>query len=300
MATPSRPSGFGAGAPTPVAPPGGAKKSPPSSSKRAASSVKHASRQRKKAERKEYRRFTAPTRQRRLTWTAGVGSVVLLIVLVIVLTTSPLMSLRTIRVEGVERLTSEQVIQELQPLAGLPLARISARDVARELSDVPMVQSVDIRVELPSTLAVSVVERTPLAAHRVPGGFEVFDQAGVVLWTDPSRPSEFPLIGIALEPESDGFRAITAALAAIPQEVLRRVDEISASSTDTVGFRLRDSNHQVLWGSSEFSREKARALPAALQAAGSEGAKLIDLSTPETVVIRDVPTTQPEATRPAP
>ncbi len=285
MATPSRPSGFGATA----APPTTKKKAPKkqSASRSAAAAAKKATRERKKAERREYRRFTVTTRQRRLNWTIGVGSVVALVILVIILTTSPIMSLRTIRVEGVNRLTNAEVVEQLQPLAGLPLARISAADVARELADVALIQSVDTRVELPGTLAVSITERTPLAVVSTPTGFDVVDQAGVVLWSDTIRPSEFPLVGIAPNAESKGFQAIVSALAAIPSDVLRRIEQITATSTDTVAFTLRDSNHQVLWGSSEFSAQKARALPAALQAAGSGGAKLIDLSTPETVVIRD-------------
>lgn len=285
MATPSRPSGFSATS----APPAAKKKAhrKQTVARSAAAEAKKATRERKKAERKEYRRFTVTTRQRRLNWTIGVGSVVALVILVIILTTSPIMSLRTIRVEGVNRLSNAEVVEQLQPLAGLPLARISAADVARELADVPLIQSVDTRVELPGTLAVSITERTQLAVVSTPTGFDVVDQAGVVLWSDTVRPTEFPLVGIAPNAESKGFQAIVSALAAIPSDVLRRIEQITASSTDTVAFTLRDSNHQVLWGSSEFSAQKARALPAALQAAGSGGAKLIDLSTPETVVIRD-------------
>lgn len=215
------------------------------------------------------------------------GSVVALVVLVIIVTTSPLMSLRTIKVEGTVRLTNAEVIEQLQPLAGLPLARVSGADVARELSDVALIQSVDTRVELPDTLAVSIIERTPLGAVGTAGNFRVVDQAAVELWSDTVRPSELPLIGVAADAEDRGFRAIVDALAVIPEDVLRRIDRITASSADTVAFSLRDSDHQVLWGSSEFSVQKARALPAALQAAGASGAKLIDLSTPETVVIRD-------------
>lgn len=285
MATPSRPSGFG---PSSTQATTAAKKArKPPASKSAARSARSATRARKKAERAEYRRFTVSTRQRRLTWTAGVGSVVALAVLVIIVTTSPLMSLRTIKVEGTIRLTNQEVIEQLQPLAGLPLARVSAADVARELADVPLIQSVDTRVELPDTLAVSIIERTPLGAVGTAGNFRVVDQAGVELWSDIVRPSELPLIGVAADAEDRGFRAIVDALAVIPEDVLRQVDRITASSADTVAFSLRDSNHQVLWGSSEFSEQKARALPAALQAAGASGAKLIDLSTPETVVIRD-------------
>ncbi len=286
MATPSRPSGFGPASAKPAAPePKSARK--PSAAKSAARSARAATRARKKAERTEYRRFTVSTRQRRLTWTAGVGSVVALVVLVIIVTTSPLMSLRTIKVEGAVRLTNAQVIEQLQPLAGLPLAQVSGADVARELSDVALVQSVDTRVELPDTLAVSIIERTPLGAVGTAGNFRVVDQAAVELWSDTVRPSELPLIGVAADSDDRGFRAIVEALAVIPEEVLRRIDRITASSADTVAFSLRDSDHQVLWGSSEFSAQKARALPAALQAAGAAGAKLIDLSTPETVVIRD-------------
>ena len=286
MATPSRPSGFGPASAKPAAAePKSARKT--SAAKSATRSARAATRARKKAERTEYRRFTVSTRQRRLTWTAGVGSVVALVVLVIIVTTSPLMSLRTIKVEGTVRLTNAQVIEQLQPLAGLPLARVSGADVARELSDVALIQSVDTRVELPDTLAVSIIERTPLGAVGTAGNFRVVDQAAVELWSDTVRPSELPLIGVAADSDDRGFRAIVEALAVIPEEVLRRIDRITASSADTVAFSLRDSDHQVLWGSSEFSAQKARALPAALQAAGAAGAKLIDLSTPETVVIRD-------------
>ena len=284
MASPTRPSGFGS------APAATAQKAPKSSSSPASSqkSTRHAARARKKAERAEYKRFTASTRQRRLTWTAGVGSVLALAIVVVIVTTSPLMSLRTIRVEGVSRLTASEVIEQLQPLAGLPLARVSAADVARELSDVALIQSVDTRVELPDTLAVSIVERTPLGAVGTAGNFKVVDQAAVELWTDTVRPTELPLIGVAANAEDRGFQAIVEALAVIPSDVLRRIDRITATSADTVAFSLRDSDHQVLWGSSEFSAQKARALPAALQAAGAAGSKLIDLSTPETVVIREV------------
>ena len=286
MASPTRPSGFGS------APAATAQKAPKSSSSPASSqkSTRHAARARKKAERAEYKRFTASTRQRRLTWTAAVGSVLALAIVVVIVTTSPLMSLRTIRVEGVSRLSAAEVIEQLQPLAGLPLARVSAADVARELSDVALIQSVDTRVELPDTLAVSIVERTPLGAVGTAGNFRVVDQAGVELWTDTVRTSELPLIGVAANAEDRGFQAIVEALAVIPADVLRRIDRITATSADTVAFSLRDSDHQVLWGSSEFSAQKARALPAALQAAGAAGSKLIDLSTPETVVIRDVGT----------
>jgi Cell division septal protein len=220
----------------------------------------------------------------------------------VVLTTSPILSLRSVKVEGTERLTSEAVVDALQPFTGEPLARVSPDDVIGALSDIALIQSIETRLELPGTLVVTITERTPIGAIQQGGGFQVVDRAAVVLFESETRPTEFPLIGVVPNPESRGFQAIGEALAVIPPEVLARIDRVSASSADTVAFSLRDSNHQVLWGSSESSGEKARVLPAALRTAGDTTPQLIDLSTPDTVVIRDVdnPLPTPQAPEVAP
>lgn len=259
---------------------------------------RRAARERKRAERREYRRFTTATRQRRLALTAGIGGIVLVGVLAVVVTSSPLLALKTIRVLGTERLTNETVVAALQPFSGQPLARVSPNDVAASLSDIALIASVDTRIELPSTLVVTVVERTPIGAVRTSGGFAVVDRAAVVLFESEELPREFPLIGVPADPQSRGFEAIGEALSVIPSDVLGRIDRVSASSADTVAFSLRDSQHRVLWGSSELSREKARVLPAALRTAGEVRPQLIDLSTPDTVVIRDVESPFPTPTVP--
>lgn len=248
---------------------------------------RRAARERKRAERREYRRFTTATRQRRLALTAGIGGVVLVAILTIVVTSSPLLGLKTIRVLGTERLSNDTVVSALQPFGGEPLARVRPADVAASLSDIALIASVETRIELPSTLVVTVVERTPIGAVSTPEGFAVVDRAAVTLFESETQPSEFPLIGVPADPQSRGFVAIGEALSVIPPEVLSRIERVSASSADTVAFSLRDSQHRVLWGSSELSRDKARVLPAALRTAGRDAPQLIDLSTPDTVVIRD-------------
>ena len=250
--------------------------------------VRRAQAERRRAERKEFRRFTVSTRKRRINLIAGLSSLVALVFTVVVLTTSPVFSLQTLQLEGVERLSETEVRGHLAPLMGTPLAQVGPDTVAEYLAELPLVRSVETRVDLPGTLVVSVVERTPLGAVQTPSGFDVVDQAAVVLWSESVKPMSLPVILVAPDRESAPFRAIVRALEVLPPSVLARVDAVTANSQDTVRFSLQDSNHIVLWGSAELSEAKARALPAALVAAGSEGAKLIDLSTPDTVVIRDV------------
>ncbi len=150
-----------------------------------------ASRQRRRAERKEYKRFTAASRARRLTWTAGIGGIVAVAVTTVVLTTSPLLSLETIRVEGVERLGSDEVIAELQGFAGVPLARIQTSEVVDAVSNIALIQSVNTDLQLPNTLVVRVTERTPIGVVRGGAGFEVVDRAAVVLWSRRRGPRNF-------------------------------------------------------------------------------------------------------------
>ena len=219
-----------------------------SSTRARAKDIRAAARARKRAERAEYRRFTTASRQRRLSATAAIGGVVVVAVMSIVLTTSPILSLKTIQVEGTERLENAVIIDALQPYAGQPLAQISPSEVANSLADIPLIQSVDTRLELPSTLVVQVVERDPIGAVSRGGEFEVVDRAAVVLYSQAQRPTEFPLIGIPADPESDGFQAIGQALGVIPSEVLARIEQVSATSADTVAFTLKDSNHRVIWG----------------------------------------------------
>jgi cell division protein FtsQ len=219
---------------------------------------------------------------------AGVSSLLSLVLTVLILTTSPVFSLRNIELDGVERLSEEEVKGQLSALMGVPLAQVGPADVADMLAVFPLIRSVETRVDLPNTLVVSVVERTPLGAIQTPTGFDIVDQAAVVLWSESVKPTSLPVILVAPDREAAPFRAIVRALEVLPPTVLARVDAVTANSQDTVRFSLTDSNHIVLWGSADLSQAKARALPAALVAAGAEGAKLIDLSTPDTVVIRDV------------
>ena len=250
--------------------------------------VRRAQAQRRRAERKEFRRFTVSSRKRRINAIAGLGSLVALVLTVTILTTSPVFSLQTIELEGLERLSESEVRQSLSGLVDRPLAQVGPGDVADALAEFPLIRSLETRVDLPNTLVISVVERTPLGAVQTPTGFDVVDQAAVALWSETVKPFGLPVILVAPDRESAPFRAIVRALEVLPPSVLARVDAVTANSQDTVRFSLQDSNHIVLWGSAELSEAKARALPAALLAAGSDGAKLIDLSTPDTVVIRDV------------
>jgi cell division protein FtsQ len=252
-----------------------------------ATAVSATAKRRKRADRAQYKALTAATRQRRLVWGVSLGSIGALIIAVTVLTLSPALALRTVVVEGSNRLESSQVQQALGGLYGEPLARVSPERIAEALEPLRLIQAFTTRIVPPNTLVVSIVERTPLAAVSVAAGFAVVDAAGVTLWSQPDQPAELPVIAGSAQRNPASFQAVARVLTALPPELVAGMESISATTLDDVRFSMRGSDHQVMWGSADRAREKAKVLHASLIAAGVGEPKLIDVTTPESVVIRD-------------
>jgi cell division protein FtsQ len=248
--------------------------------------VKAASKQRASAEKAEYRSFTEATRRRRITWAVSLGSVGLLILSVVVLTLSPALAFREVRVEGGDRVTSRAVADALAGLYGEPLARVSDERVQSALEPLTLIQAFETRIEPPGTLVVTILERKPLGAVAASGSFEVVDAAGVVLWEEPALPTGVPRILVAADPSSPSFNAISRVLLALPDELLVQVEGITATTLDDVRLTIRGSSHEVVWGSSERSVEKARVVRAALIALDTQDSQVIDVTTPDSMVVR--------------
>lgn len=247
---------------------------------------KAATKRRIVADRREYRRFTATTRHRRMVWGVSLGGIGLVAVLTAVLVLSPALAFRQLEVNGARLVSEAEIAAALQPLYGEPLARVTEERVAEVFAPLTLIQAFTTRIQPPNTLVVTIIERSPVGYVAGPGGFAVVDAVGVRLWTEPSAPTNVPLILVAPDPESPSFVAVSRVLLALPAEIQAQVEGITATTLDDVRFTIRDREHEVVWGSAERSAEKARVLGASLTAAGADAPRVIDVSTPETVVIR--------------
>jgi len=275
-----RPEGFSGSSPTTPAPNSAARQSSAQATQRTATKA------RVSAEKAELRTLTWASRQRRRRWGVSLGSIGALVLGVVLLTLSPLLSLRTVVVEGADRLDPAQVEQALASLQGEPLARVSSQRVGEALGGITLIQAFETRIEPPGTLVVSIVERKPIGVVASATGYRVVDAAGVTLWFEALAPGSLPLILVAADPDSPSFGAISRVLLALPDDLLIQVEGVTATSLDNVRFTIRGTAHEVVWGSSDRVSEKARVLSAALVAAGATASRIIDVTTPESVVIR--------------
>jgi cell division protein FtsQ len=157
----------------------------------------------------------------------------------------------------------------------------------RELGRFPLIRSYSTRLEPPGTLVVRIVERTPLAVLTASAGFQLVDQAGVVMQTTPTRPGGYPLIVLPGDASKHArqaeFAATAAVLAALPDGMLAKVATASATGTEDVTLKLA-SGVSVVWGVPVDAALKSSVLASLVKAAPH--ASVYDVSAPNSPVIR--------------
>ncbi|MBF4458683.1 FtsQ-type POTRA domain-containing protein [Pseudoclavibacter sp. VKM Ac-2867] len=234
----------------------------------------------------EARRFTWRARRRRriLLWIAA--ALAALVAFVAVAVYSPIMSVREIVVSGAERVDKAQIDASFADLNGQPLALVTNEDVESRLQSYVLVQSYSIRVEPPSRLVVTIVERSPIGTVQVPAGYDVMDAAGVVLWTQSEPAADIPTLELDGQGvDSEAFASAAAVSLALPVEFRSGVAAVTAKSIDDVRLTMR-SGAEVVWGSAEESDRKAEVLAALVAATAEQSISSYDVSSPETPVTR--------------
>jgi cell division protein FtsQ len=263
---------------------GGSK--PPS----ARAQLRDARRKRKRFERSEVRRFTKRSRRRRLAWLSALAVLAALVLGVTLTAFSPLMALRTIQVQGTQRISASAIQTALAGQLGRPLPLVDFGAIAKDLGAFPLIRSYSTESHPPDTLVVRIVERKPVAVTQVGSKFLLVDPAGVTISSSPDRPAGYPLVQPAGATGSaawkSGFAAAVAVLQVLPAGLLSKVDVVTAATTDDVTFTLAGGGPKVVWGSADQSDLKAVDLARIMAAPGLGRITEYDVSSPHTVVTR--------------
>jgi cell division protein FtsQ len=229
-------------------------------------------------------------RRRRKKVLLAVGTVIVLVAgLLAAAVYSPVLALQTVSVTGTRLVTPAQVQAALEPLRGKPLPQISDDDVRGLLSPLIQVKSVSVEARPPSTLAVAVHERVPVALVKQGEQYQLVDVDGVQLATtdDPASASLPVIDGGAGAIGQDLFRATAAVLGALPADVLAKLSNASAQSVDAVELKLVDGQ-TIVWGNASEKELKAKVLAALLKAPADpkNPVRVYDVSVPRHPVTR--------------
>jgi cell division protein FtsQ len=231
---------------------------------------------RKTAERNEIRRFTAHVRRRRQAALAIVASVVGLAAFVAVGTFSPVLALRTVTVEGTERVDPVLITEGLTPQLGKPLPLVDANAVRDVIALQPLVKSFAIEAKPPHELVIHITERVPAGYLSGKSGFTLVDPAGVTIEKSRERTLPLPVIDVkGASSTAEGF----------PAAVRSQVDRVAATTTDDVTLFLNPTGSRVIWGGPEDAALKARVLSALIANYPLGSVTTYDVSAPNSAVV---------------
>lgn len=241
--------------------------------------LRDAAKRRRQAQREQVRRFTASRRKRLRNWGIGLGSVVLVLGVLIALVTTPIMSVKEIRVEGSDRVSSEKIVAALESQLGKPIALVSDAEIGAALEQFTALESYAVDLLPPSTVLIRITERIPVALNE---DGQLLDAAGVNLGEPRSGEGDLPTI-VGVSAGTDEFDAVALVLSNLSEVMLEQVTEITASSTQSI--QLKTEGETIIWGGPQDSRLKSDTVQALLASDAVEG-KTIDVSAPEHPVVR--------------
>jgi len=212
---------------------------------------------------------------------------VLLVLVLLILTAvySPLLALRTIRVDGTTRLSAPALEKALAPNLGTSLALLDDAAIKRELGRFRLIRSYVTELEPPGTLIVHISERTPVGVIQGADDFQLVDPAGIVVDRTAKRPDGVPLIQLGSAPlDGPGYASMAQVLLALPTDLRGQVDTIAALTHDDVTLTLRGSGQKVIWGSADQSALKAQVLARLVALHGQSGTGTYTVSAPQFAV----------------
>ncbi|MFC4123551.1 cell division protein FtsQ/DivIB [Nocardia rhizosphaerae] len=213
-------------------------------------------------------------------WTA-VGLLVVT-VLVVLAWFTPVLSVRTVRIDGLITVPETEVRERLEIPDGRSMLRIDTTAIAQRVAQIPKVRSVRVQRTFPSSVLVTVIERTPVVYVEAPDGAHLIDAESVEFAIEAASPIGVPKL--VTEGSFTGSAAAAAAvkvLVTLPPALSVQVGEVVARSNSDVSLNLRDGR-TVVWGGTGDGERKAAVVMPLLTREGT----VFDVSSPNLVTVK--------------
>jgi cell division protein FtsQ len=205
---------------------------------------------------------------------------------------SPLFGLSAVEVRGTSMLSVDDVVAASGLHVGQPYLSVAPAAVRRRLEQgLPRVGRAEVHRDYPSSLRITVVERTPVASIIAARRYWLVAADGVVLKAATAKPPGVPFVADVPVPAGVGPGArlpaggtlsnAIDALGGLRPELARLVVAVQARSVDSLQFRLR-GGLRVLYGLAADQPAKDTAVLLISNKLKREGRKvvLIDVRNP--------------------
>lgn len=199
---------------------------------------------------------------------------------------SRLLVVREVAVEGLGRVSEQEVVQAAGVGTGTPLIRVDLDAAESRVAELDLVEEVEVVRGWPATLRVEVVERRPVLAVPMGEGYRLVDGDGIRIEDSDTRPGAQPLVSVSGEVEGNaGVRAAADIVESAPDSLLAQIQLVDASEGGEIAVRLADGS-TVEWGDASDTEDKSDVLRVLMSEHPPQEGQVYDVSNPELAVVR--------------
>jgi len=224
---------------------------------------------------------------RRLHWASIVGLGAVVIMVFLLLLTSPILSIRQVDVEGAVYTDPVRLAEVVDDLDGSAILTADLDAAQKKLLEIPWVRQARVSMHLPSRVTVEIVERIPVAFFRAVDGFNrVIDSDGRILDVIEGDPTELtPIIGTGPNLSAGSFAeqpflGSAQLMNALPFELFQRLKSVSVMPTGDISLSL-SGNVVVLFGSPDDFQIKLVGIVNEMKRQGTNRYTVLDVSNGE-------------------
>ena len=228
--------------------------------------------------------------RRRLQRLAIAGSAVAFVASLLWLTTTPLLDVDSIRVDGANHTGEAAVLAAIDIHRGDALLTTDISGASARLTRLPWVATAKVRRSWPGTVAITVVERTPVAAIAARrGGWVLVDAGGRQLATTTEPALELvrvagralaPAPGVLAGPAYDGALELAATIPKSLHSVVQSVWPKPDGSLSAIVVLPGGATATARLGTATQLESKLVALASVLERADLANVHVIDLRVP--------------------
>lgn len=224
---------------------------------------------------------------RRLHWASVVSLGAVGVMVVLLLLTSPILSIRQVDVEGAVYADPVRLAEVVDDLDGSAILTADLDAAKKKLLEIPWVRQARVSMHLPSRVTVEIVERIPIAFFRAVDGFNrVIDRDGRILDVIEGDPTGFtPIIGTGPNLSAGNFAeqpflGSAQLVNALPFDLLQRLKSVSVTPTGDISLSL-SGNVEVLFGTPDDFQIKLVAIVNEIKRQGTNRYSVLDVSSGE-------------------
>lgn len=186
----------------------------------------------------------------------GAGLALLLAVLVWLVSFSPVLASKDVRITGNKLVTNEQVLRAAQVPMGVPLSKFKTGPVSHRVAQLAPVASVRVHTRWPSTVVIDITERTGVYQRGEGQVWQTVDAAGVVFAQSDKRDKKLPLATTS-SVENRLLADVATVVNSLTPKLRKALDQVDATGPDQITVRLK-TGQKVVWGSAADSALKAQ------------------------------------------